>query len=581
MINFDDNAKMKGRLIQLLADAQMDLITRVAMYKRVDAMLSPSYEVDEKGDLKIGLPMVFSKYDAIRATLVDYLIVDPIIKYEGTGPEDVIGAALLEKVVQTQCQKNGVSTALDSLISNSLKYNACAGLVSWRKDVGLDGTVLNEGSYLSVIDPYKTFYDSAIPPHRFQDANFIGWYDTISIARLMELIKSGYFQEFSKVRDVINSPSSFHLGALRDHRRFMVDNQKGVVDVITLYANIIPYEFGISESILPEKWLFCLLGDYTIIKAQPLGMAHNKFPLIVCSPDFDDFDNNAVSRMGMLTGMQSLIDWLFSTHIKNTMRATNNRIIVDPLAINLKDVVNNDTFIRVRPSGVGRDIRTMVQQLNITDVTSNFYNDIGQTVSVMETVAGIDATSTGRLRQGGPERLTSQEFIGTLQAAQGRIGRIAKILAQQIFPGLGLFFGYNTQTVMSKEAQVKFTGRWEAELTKRYAGTQSALVSMRDLQIAFDVVAHEGSKTNESSATLWLEVFKLVSSNGMLAQNFDIFKIFKHLIQTMGVKDVESLSVAPMQTSEAQGMPMQEMPQGMPQGDETNRFVNVAEMLGG
>lgn len=546
------NPVLLSKVLEMVNESTGVLSTRVKQYQEIDSMLKPRIEKTSKGTAVVNLPIAFSMFDAIRADICGLLINDPVIRYDGVSPEDMLGVALLEKVIGFQTKKNSVARALDVLISNSLKYNICAGVVSWRRSLNTIGKITHEGSYLIPLDPYRTLFDPSVPMHLVQDANYIGWVETVSISKLVELVKTGYFAEFKELKDVINNPSSFCFDSLRYCKRSMITDSKAL-DIITIYANVIPSEFGLGTSIMPEKWLFCLLGNQVLIKAVPLGMEHNQFPVIVCAPDFDDFDFNATSRTGMMTGMQSLIDWLFETHIKSTTRALQNRIIVDPEAINLKDVLENDTFIRVRPTARGRDLRTFVHQLNIQDVTSNYYTDIAQTMSIMEKTSGVDAASAGQLRQSGPERLTSQEFLGTLAAAKGRLGRMAQLMADQIFPQLGMLMAYNTQKMMSKEVLVKITGRWEQELSLLYPN-KSATVSASQLNVNFDVASYEGSRTSESSAEMWYKILELMSSNQLLSQSFDLTKVFTHLVQSMGVKDVESF--LPKQQQEQQEQPI-------------------------
>lgn len=546
------NPVLLSKVLEMVNESTGVLSTRVKQYQEIDSMLKPRIEKTSKGTAVVNLPIAFSMFDAIRADICGLLINDPVIRYDGVSPEDMLGVALLEKVIGFQTKKNSVARALDVLISNSLKYNICAGVVSWRRSLNTIGKITHEGSYLIPLDPYRTLFDPSVPMHLVQDANYIGWVETVSISKLVELVKTGYFAEFKELKDVINNPSSFCFDSLRYCKRSMITDSKAL-DIITIYANVIPSEFGLGTSLMPEKWLFCLLGNQVLIKAVPLGMEHNQFPVIVCAPDFDDFDFNATSRTGMMTGMQSLIDWLFETHIKSTTRALQNRIIVDPEAINLKDVLENDTFIRVRPTARGRDLRTFVHQLNIQDVTSNYYTDIAQTMSIMEKTSGVDAASTGQLRQSGPERLTSQEFLGTLAAAKGRLGRMAQLMADQIFPQLGMLMAYNTQKMMSKEVLVKITGRWEQELSLLYPN-KSAIVSASQLNVNFDVASYEGSRTSESSAEMWYKILELMSTNQLLSQSFDLTKVFTHLVQSMGVKDVESF--LPKQQQEQQEQPI-------------------------
>ena len=568
------NNMLLGKLMELIEQAHSDLLVRIAGFQKIDDMLKPTIVMDAKQVKSVNLPITFSMYDSICADLCNILITDPILRYDSVSPEDAAGVGLLEKVVAFQCRKNGMSLALMSLINNAIKYNSCAGLVSWRRLLDPAGNTTFEGSYLTPIDPYRTLYDPSVPIHKFQESNYVGWIETISIARFMDLVKCGYFDAFKGIEDVVDSPESFVYDTLVKSRRPTTSIAKAL-DVITLYANVIPRTFGLGDSILPEKWLFCLLGNQQIIKAVPLGMEHNRYPLVVITPDFDDFDSAAPSRMGRVAGLQALIDWLFSSHIKSTTRATANRIVIDPLAINLLDVKENDEFIRVRPAAAGRDLRTLVQQLNITDVTSNYYQDIGQTINVMEGISGVDGTQSGRLRKEGPERLTSQEFTGTLQAAQGRIGKLAQVIAYQLFPDLGMFFAYNTQKLMSKPVLVKITGRWEQELSSAYK-TPSVLAQTQYLCVMYDIVAYEGSHKNETNASVMLDVLKLVSTSGILAQRFDVVTIFKHLLLALGIKDVESFMV-----KESTIPDTEQAAEGVAPQVQENYFHDVGRMMSG
>ena len=581
-----DNRILLNKVLEQLNEASAALSMRVKQYEAIDDMLRPQMKTNKDGKVEVVLPIAFSMFDSIRTDLCSLLLTDPLIKYEGVSPEDTVGVALLEKVVQYQVRKNKMTRALDTIISNGLKYNSCAAVVSWRRNITNTGSLLSEGNYLIPIDPYSTLFDPSLSAHKVQDANYFGWHEVVTISKLLELVKIGYFENFKGLSDLVRvGGSNYKWDINRKPPRGVIQNPNNTVDITSLYINIIPSEYGMGTSIMPEKWLVCLLGRETIIKAVPLGMEHNKFPVIVCSPDFDDFAIDAPSRMGMLTGMQLLIDWLFGSHITAATRALKNRLIVDPTAINLKDVNDNDTFIRVRPAAQGRDLRTMVHQLSITDVTQGYYQDIGQTMNVMERVSGIDSTNTGQLRQGGPERLTSKEFVSTLEAAKGRIGRMAQILADQIFPDLGMFCAYNTQKLMSKDVMVKITGRWERELSIVFKGTTSALVSAQSLNIEYDVVSYEGSRSGESSSELWLKILELVSANGLLAQKFDIVKIFTQLIIAMGVKDVESFILQNQsisnQIEDPNGMQEQVNQDGQPMNDGAKGLADINALLGG
>lgn len=579
-------SKVLGLLQQMIISAYGPLTERVGVFRAIDELMNPKVVGNYRaGSVEVALPIAYSMFDVLRAQLTNVIFQEPLLRYSAVEPDDVVGAALLEKVVDFQCKKFQTSLALDTVIGNGLKYNCSAAVVSWKQHLSTKGSVNYEGSYLIPIDPYSMLIDPSTPLHRVQDANFFGWFESISRHRLLELVKVGYFKPFPELKDIVQSRSPiFSNDSLHPELLRKTQLNENSVTITTLYVNLIPAEFGISDSIFPEKWLFCLLGDSIIIKAQPLGLEHNKFPIIICAPDFDEFVSAAPSRTGMLSGMQRLIDWLFNSHVVSTQSALSNRLIVDPTALNIRDIEEGRKFIRVRAGAVGRNLDSMFKQLTMVDLTENYYQDIGQTIKVMEKVSGADAASTGQLRQGGPERLTSTEYSGTASAAQLRIDRLANIIAEQIYANLGEFYAYNTQTMMSKEVVVKITGRWENVLSA-LSSNGKAKVSLKDIDINFDVETFESFKANESSAKLLMEMFKIISANAILSQKFDITKVFRFLAMSLGVKDVDAFAVQqPEQqagTDPLAGVSEEANGLGGTATMQDNRNLDVYKLLGG
>jgi len=62
------------------------------------------------------------------------------------------------------------------------------------------------------------------------------------------------------------------------------DNHYGVnkpIDIIHMYVRLIPESKGLSRNSRPEIWLFSLAADQVVIRAQPLNLDHNMFPVTV------------------------------------------------------------------------------------------------------------------------------------------------------------------------------------------------------------------------------------------------------------------------------------------------------------
>ena len=75
-----------------------------------------------------------------------------------------------------------------------------------------------------------------------------------------------------------------------------------------------------------------------MVRAKPLGLSHGMYPIACIAPDFDGYSVAPLSRLEMLQGLQTTVDWLFNSHIANVRKAINDMLIVDPYMLNMKDL---------------------------------------------------------------------------------------------------------------------------------------------------------------------------------------------------------------------------------------------------
>jgi hypothetical protein len=75
---------------------------------------------------------------------------------------------------------------------------------------------------------------------------------------------------------------------------------------------------------------------------------------------------------------------------------------------------------------------------------------------------------------------------------------------------------------------------------------EQVLVTPYDLLINFDVQVRDGSLPVSGQGELWLEMFRIISSNEALLQRFDIVRIFKHIARELGAKNVDNFEIQPV-----------------------------------
>jgi len=554
-----------------------------------------SYDNEEK-DLKKDsktknkpISIVFPYSYAILETVLTYLVMafleEPIFRYEGTGPEDTIGAILMELMINVHSNKNKVALALHTMFRDGIGYGLGIGAPGWyehrggkvvegatgflgqlgqfinqgqRKQV-LEDQLLFEGNKLSNVDPYLWLPDPNVPCNNVQDGEFAGWVERTSFVKLLneESIGPDLFN-VRYLKSLIYKKSSLYAEdkSRRTEKTGMSIREAGgrfeatdPVDVVNMYVDLIPKDWNdggdkaLGKSEYPEKWLFSVASDCLVIKAKPLGLTHNMYPIAVIAPDSDGYTSTPVSRIEVLHGLQGTLDWLFNSHIANVRKAIQDMIIYDPYLLNAQDMEDPrpGKLVRMRRPAWGRGVENAAMQLKVSDITSANIGDSSWIVQWMQKIGGADESMMGALRQGGPERLTGQEFQGTRAGAINRLERIAKLIGWQGMQDIGYMFASHAQQLASQDSFVKCTGRWQEELIKEF-GTDvkrgRVSISPFDILVDYDVLVRDGSVPGNNFSDSWITMFNILAQHPELDKNFDIVRIFRHIARNLGAKNI-------------------------------------------
>jgi hypothetical protein len=175
----------------------------------------------------------------------------------------------------------------------------------------------------------------------------------------------------------------------------------------------------------------------------------------------------------------------------------------------------------------------------------------------MQRIGGTDESLSGVLRSGGPERLTKGEFQGTRTSAFSRIERMIKVISMQAFQDLGYMMASHTQQLMSEDTYVDITGRWQEELMSVFGNNAKTKVSPFDLLVDYDVTVNEPN-LGGGDIDMWTQVYKTISENQGIAQQFDMVRLFEFIAQLGGAKNISDFKVKPQVLPDEQVMRMAE-----------------------
>ena len=116
----------------------------------------------------------------------------------------------------------------------------------------------------------------------------------------------------------------------------------------------------------------------------------------------------------------------------------------------------------------------------------------------------------------------------------------------QMMQDIAYMFASHTQQLMTQDLYVKTTGRWQEVLQPAFG--QNMKVTPFDLLIDYDVMEKDGSVQANDSPDLWVQMFQILSQNPLIAQQFDIVKVFGHTAKMLGAKNIDDFRAASQRT---------------------------------
>lgn len=586
--------KLLEKLNNRVKESSEEMSKRHSSWQSVDKSLTAYVKTDDYEDLikqkddrkpvSIVIPYSYATLETLLTYFVAAFLEAPIFKYEGANPKSVVGAFLMQKVIENHCNTYKVGLNLHTQFRDSFAYGLGGTAVTWERTHGFktvmqpqgfmsqvlgkfidlkppervqQPTLLAEGSALKNIDPYLLLLDPNVPVSDVQKGEYVGWIEETNRMKLLSdekfndngIFNIKYLGDFrgNTFKSQYNKTRSESGRNLRTANTGDITNQNSQpLDVVWLYVTLIPKEWEVGKEEYPEKWLFGIVGDKIICRASKLGLNHDKYPIAIAAPDYDGYSATPISRLEIVGGMQGHLDWLFSSHMTNVRKAINDMLIVDPSLVNMEDLKDPKPgkLIRMRRSAWGRGVENAVKQLMVQDITAGHTRDSSYLVDLIQRVTGATDSLSGMTRSGG-ERVTAEETNYVRGSALSRLTKAAKIVSLQSMSDIGYQFCMNTQQLMEKDMWVRTVGDWEQMLASEYGLSQMATQDMGrmkvtpdDLMVDIDINIKDGSVMSSDSPQTWTNLFQTIVSQPMLFQSLDVVRIFKHIARISGAKDI-------------------------------------------
>ncbi len=422
------------------------------------------------------------------------------------------------------------------------------------------------GNKVYNVRPYNWFPDPRVPMHRFQEGEYCGVYSELGWNEIIRRQVLGIYINTEQLKRKTRRDTNFDQGSdeldVPDIQETELDNKIGKtgperkgsgVNFHGLYEytiELIPTDWGVGKSKLPEKWTFTVDSDITlIISARPQGAIHDRFPFDIIQYEPEGYGFNARSMTEILDPIQRTMDWLINSHFYNVRKALNVQVAVDPSRIVMKDLLDPrpGNVVRMKPKGYGTKPGDAIEQLPFFDVTKSHLSDMETLHTYAQRIVGVNDQIMGIPIQGG--RRTAAETRSSNTFSINRLKTNTEFFSAMGFAPHSQMLVQNSQQYYDLDRKFRIVGDLVQE-----AGQQFINVTPEAISGFYDFEPVDGAMPIDrfAQANLWTQIMAQLSKSPELAAGYDLSRIFAWVAQLAGLKNIQRFKVQVVPDSVAQ-----------------------------
>lgn len=512
-----------------------------------------------------------------------FLSRSPVFQYMGTQGASQSAEQAVEALIGYQMSAGRILPPMYVWLLDVGKYGVGVVMPNWRDErsivtrevevpdtfMGVDlGETKREirrialpgykGNKFFNIRPYDLIPDPRVPLNRMDEGEFCGRWTNLGWNAIAKGAAAGQYFNADVVRKERHNRSIFRdQGSPQVNRPFdsgekmyMDQMDMSFVELIEMYVELIPYDWGLDSTTYPEKWAFLVANDSVIIQAQPMGLFHNKFPFCVLEIEPDAYSMFKRGMMDLVRPLNETINWLYNTHFYNTRKALNDMFIVDPSMVVMKDVLDPGPgkVIRLREESFGRDVRAAITQLPVTNYTQAHLQDTQLMGSLIQRISGVNDGIMGMLSQGG--RKTATEVRTSSTFGINRLKTVAEYFSATGIGDAAMLMLQNSQQLYDQALKLRIAG--EAWMTP---GAEKFMqIAPADIQGMFDFIPVDGALPVDRFAqvNMWTQLLQQMAASPQVIAQYDVGKIFAFVAQLGGLKNINQFKVQVMPQDQLQ-----------------------------
>lgn len=570
------NQALSGRLTQWAENE--DMMKAYMPTSENDALRKTERKAGKPQYTTIEIPESYATMLAAHTYLASvFLSRQPVIQMQGRHGESQQAEQGLEALLDYQVGTGGAIPALYIWLLDAVKYGQGVLGHYWDEELITSTQMVDEPvTFLGVplpgapmkkklktvqtrgyvgarhynVRPQDFGFDPRVPLRRFQEGEFCWRFDQISWNRVVE--KQAAKQYFnikhiketggisSVMRDTGSSRSTLPGETFLDANLSYGDGKHpGRINIHEFFFELVPAEYGLSPSKLPEKWVFTVANEKVIVAAQPLGLLHNKFPFDVIEYEIGGYELFNRSLLEISKPLNEVLTWLFNSHFFNVRKTLNDQFFVDPSMVVMQDMEdpNPGRLVRLKPAAYGKDVRSFVAQMPTTDVTRSHMADAEAVRQLSQRMSGVTDNIMGMVNQGG--RKTATEVRSSGSFAANRLKTTVEWMSACGWSPWAQKLTQMTQQMYDMERKYRIVGDL-SQWGERYMD-----VTPEQIAGFYDFVPVDGSLPVDrfAQANLWQQIMAGMQQMPQVAMAYDLPKIFAYVAQLAGLKNITQFRI--------------------------------------
>lgn len=417
------------------------------------------------------------------------------------------------------------------------------------------------GNKIVNISPYSFFPDVRLPLYRYQEGEFFASEDMYSLTQLKQFEKNGDIagtewikqqkvDVFALRRRLVRQTERAPMGPGRTSTGSV--QTTGAAILTEVQVSLVPNMFKINDVPMgpedyPVKWNVWYVNDTRIVKAEPLGYAHDQYTYCIgeYSPDMLNLINEGLADS--MDRLQDVVSWLINSHITNVRKVIGDKLIVDPSGVEMKDLVERRPVIRLKPDVARQGVDKFIQQLQVVDVTSTHMRDAQELQALVQLTTGINDNALGQYHVG---RRSATEARNVNSATAARLKITALLLFRQALEPMARQMLSNHKDGLDVATFVRVMG----ELSDPGAFMQFKRVTKEDLIGDYDFEVFDGTLPSERSvqAQALQELLTALLANPAVVMilGYDPRKLVAEVLTLRGIRNPQRFEMDQLRMQE-------------------------------